>query len=383
MTDRFISGLPLPAKAHGWPAGRGLTLWAHPSGAKIWRFRGRVQGRQESVTLGRWPGLGERAAQRLAEGLLQRAERGHSLTDEVRRRRRAGRERHPTVRAFAARWMREVVVKVRKDPRPVERLLEREILPQLGPARIGHVTAAAVRTLIFAKRDAGRPMAAAALRHAMKRLWDYAMVCGVAEMNPVAATPLKFVAQRRSRSRTLSADELRRFWPQSRRMGPKYGAVARLILLTLCRKSELLQARWRDVDWKGKTLDVPAERSKTGLPHIVYLSDAAVLELETLQRLAGKSECVVPMRDSLTEPANAAAVNKAILRVEWGMPRFTPHDLRRTGATLLNEQGYESDWIEKALNHSVRGVRGVYNRAQYAEQRRRMLQEWALWLLAL
>jgi hypothetical protein len=62
------------------------------------------------------------------------------------------------------------------------------------------------------------------------------------------------------------------------------------------------------------------------------------------------------------------------------MPHFTPHDLRRTGSTLLNEQGYAPDWIEKALNHSVKGVRGVYNRAQYAEQRRRMLAEWATWL---
>ena len=62
------------------------------------------------------------------------------------------------------------------------------------------------------------------------------------------------------------------------------------------------------------------------------------------------------------------------------MPRFTPHDLRRTGSTLLTEKGYPADVIEKALNHSVRGIRGVYNKAQYAEQRKQMLAEWGAYL---
>ena len=59
------------------------------------------------------------------------------------------------------------------------------------------------------------------------------------------------------------------------------------------------------------------------------------------------------------------------------MTHFAVHDLRRTGATRLSEMGYQPDWIEKALNHKLRGVRGVYNRAEYAQQRREMLQAWA------
>jgi integrase len=71
-------------------------------------------------------------------------------------------------------------------------------------------------------------------------------------------------------------------------------------------------------------------------------------------------------------------------RIKWGMPHFTVHDLRRTASTHLNEQGYPADVIEKALNHAVRGgVRGIYNRAQYAEERKKMLQEWAEWLKGL
>jgi integrase len=64
-------------------------------------------------------------------------------------------------------------------------------------------------------------------------------------------------------------------------------------------------------------------------------------------------------------------------RAQRGMAHFTVHDLRRTGATRLSEMDYQPDWIEKALNHKLRGVRGIYNRAEYGPQRRKMLQEWA------
>ena len=83
---------------------------------------------------------------------------------------------------------------------------------------------------------------------------------------------------------------------------------------------------------------------------------------------------------SATQPMTPSALNKAIGRLEWGMEHFTVHDLRRTGSTALNEKGYPADVIEKALNHSVRGIRGIYNKAQYAEQRKKMLAEWAGWL---
>jgi integrase len=74
---------------------------------------------------------------------------------------------------------------------------------------------------------------------------------------------------------------------------------------------------------------------------------------------------------------SASTLNAAMTRIKWGMPHFTIHDLRRTAATLLSEAGYAPDVIEKALNHTIKGVRGVYNRAEYADQRREMLQAWA------
>jgi len=118
---------------------------------------------------------------------------------------------------------------------------------------------------------------------------------------------------------------------------------------------------------------------KTGKPHIVYLSTQAIDLFEELRRLASGSEWVLPGRGTLKKPFAQDALNKALQNIiaDTGLVYFTIHDLRRTASTLLHEAGFNSDVIEKALAHEQKGVRGIYNRAQYADQRREMLQWWA------
>ena len=149
------------------------------------------------------------------------------------------------------------------------------------------------------------------------------------------------------------------------------------ILLTLVRKSELIFARWEHVDFDTAEWQIPAENSKTRAPHIVYLSRQSVEIFRELQELAGGSPWVIPSRSSLAKPFCTTALNQALQGVSFAIPPFTIHDMRRTGSTLLHEKGFPSDVIEKALNHTIGGVRGIYNRAQYSDQRRKMLQFWA------
>ena len=150
-----------------------------------------------------------------------------------------------------------------------------------------------------------------------------------------------------------------------------------IILLTLVRKSELLHARWEHIDHERAEWLIPESHSKTGKPHVVYMSRQVAELFRELLVLAGDSELVLPGRGSLTKPFAANALNKALEGVNFSIPPFTIHDLRRTGSTILHEQGFSSDVVEKALNHSIGGIRGVYNKAEYADQRRAMLQTWA------
>ena len=121
---------------------------------------------------------------------------------------------------------------------------------------------------------------------------------------------------------------------------------------------------WTSTRANGK---FPQENSKTGQPHIVYMSRQVVALFRERKALAGDSEWVLPSRSSLARPLAKNALNQALDGMNFPIDPFTIHDLRRTGSTRLHEQGFSSDVVEKALNHTIGGVRGVYNRAEYAE----------------
>jgi integrase len=159
----------------------------------------------------------------------------------------------------------------------------------------------------------------------------------------------------------------------------------RLILLTMVRKSELLDAIWDEVDFENAVWSIPKQRMKRGKPHNVYLSRQSLDILIALKTCAANSRYVLPSRYDADAPMSRATFNRITMAVverakKKGLPLepFTVHDLRRTGSTLLNELGFNSDWIEKCLAHEEgRSSRGVYNKAEYEPQRRHMLQEWA------
>jgi len=191
-------------------------------------------------------------------------------------------------------------------------------------------------------------------------MFDYALTCGLIQANPVMALPMRHVYRAAARDRALTPDEIRQFLRamQTSNIRRQFKIVFQLILMTLVRKSELMLAQWKDVHVDEGEWHIPVENSKTGKPHIVYLSTQAQTLFKELKSLASSSDWILPDRGTLAKP-------------------FTIHDLRRTASTLLHEQGWPSDVVEKALNHTIGGVRGIYNRAEYAEQRREMLQAWA------
>jgi integrase len=114
-----------------------------------------------------------------------------------------------------------------------------------------------------------------------------------------------------------------------------------------------------------------------GKPAIVYLSTHVAEMFRELRGLAGESELVMPGRSSSRRPFAANALNKALEGLTFDMDPVTVHDLRRTAATLLTEHNFDKDVIEKALSHERQGIRAVYVLAEYAEQRRKMLQWWS------
>ena len=166
---------------------------------------------------------------------------------------------------------------------------------------------------------------------------------------------------------------------------PTTRLALRMILLTLVRKSELIQATWDEVDFETAVWTIPKSRMKARRSHNVYLSRQALDIMVTLHTCAAGSRYVLPSRYDPDRCMSQATLNRVTQLVverakaaKLTLEPFTVHDLRRTGSTLLNEAGFNGDWIEKCLAHEGgRSSRAVYNKAAYAEQRRHMLQEWA------
>jgi integrase len=380
LTDTALKALKPQDKPYTVADERGLYVEVFPTGGIVWRFRYRVAGKREKLTLGKYPALTLKNARIKRDEAAQAAAMDKSPARQKQLAKQAAADA-TTVAEFGERFFREIVAKDRHDITIPRRYFDKAIVPAIGSKPVRDVTTEDVRAIIWKKKDEGFDAAAGNIRGVLKRLFDYAMTAGLVSVNPVLALPMRHVHKAKARERALAHEEIKTFlraaFESNIRRQFKIGL--HLILLTMVRKSELLLARWEHVDLDHAEWHIPAEHSKTGKPHIVFLSRQSVALFKELQALAGGSALVLPGRGSLTKPFAHNAINNALKVALTGqdIPAFTIHDLRRTASTLLHENGWPSDVVEKALNHTIGGVRGVYNRAEYEPQRREMLQFWA------
>lgn len=380
LTNTAIHALKAKDKRYTVTDEKGLVLEVFPTGGMLWHYRYRLNGKQERVTLGRYPALSLKLARQLRDERATMVALGQSPA-RLKQVAKTAPIEATTVSEFGERFFREVVAKDRKDISIPRRYFDKSIVPVVGKLPMSEVTTEDVRTIIWRKKDEGFDAAAGEIRGVLKRLFDFGITAGLLTTNPVLALPMRHVHKARSRERSLSPDEVRRFLTAALQSNIRrqFKLGLHLILLTMVRKSELGLARWEEVDLERAEWNIPSERSKTGKPHIVYLSRQSIALFKELRALAAGSALVMPGRGSLTKPFAHNAINNALNVALRGqnIPAFTVHDLRRTASTLLHENGWPSDVVEKALNHSIGGVRGVYNRAEYAPQRQEMLQFWA------
>ncbi len=377
LTDARLKALKPKAKRYLVSDGRGLGLDITPGGAMTWLFRYRDNGQQQRVTLGRYPDMSLKVARERRDALAAQVAAGSSPARALRLA-RTGNSTTPTVQQFCERYYSEQVVKNWKNPIHVRRYLVNEIYPAFGDKLLKDVGVLDVQALVYRKRDNGRVASAIHLRRAIKQMFDYALELQLVTLNPAAMVATRYIGKERKRSRVLTPKEIRLYLRTiyQSNIRRQFKLALHIILLTLSRKSELLLARWEHVDFDTGEWLIPADHAKNGKPHIVYMSAQVAALFRELEALAGGSALVLPGRSSLRRPFASNALNKALEGLTFDMDPLTIHDLRRTGATLLTEKGFDKDVIEKALSHERQGIRAVYILAEYAEQRKKMLQWW-------
>ena len=354
-----------------------------------WIFKYRLNGSQDKLVMGRYPDLTLKKAREMRDKLAAQVAEGKSPAEEKRKLRQlsATDSEVLTVRKFGQRYFDEQVAKNWKDPSGELRYLEKGLYPSLGDRPLKEITALDVQSVVYPKRDGGHPSAAICLRNTIKRMYDYAVELQLVTMNPAAMVATRYIGKATRRSRHLTPKEIREYLQVIYRSNIRrqFKLALHILFLTLARKSMILLATWDEIDHSTGEWVIPKEhmKGKKGEEHehTVYMSRQVAAMFRELKALAGGSRFVLPGRGKQNQPFAKNALNKALEGLTFDMEPFTIHDQRRTASTLLNENGSENGWsrdvVEKALSHEKGGIEGVYNRAEYAKQRKKMLQWWA------
>lgn len=387
LTDTALRKLKPKASPYKVSDRDGMYVTVSKTGTITFRYDYRLNGRRETLTLGRYGPGGislALARERLLDARKAVADGRSPAQEKQRERRRLSCAK--TFAEFTEVWM-EASGMADSTRAMRKHIVDRDILPAFQNRLLMEITPDDLRALCMKVKKRGAPATAIIVRDIVKQVYGHAIMHGEKVANPAEEVSPASIATFTPKDRALTPGEIRLMMHEMDTVAtlPTIRLALRMILLTLVRKGELLRATWDEVNFETGVWSIPKERMKRRFPHNVYLSQQALDILVALKTCAGGSKYLLPARYDGDQHMSMATLNRVTIRVsdqarEKGLPleAFTVHDLRRTGSTLLNEVGFNRDWIEKALAHEDnRSSRAVYNKAEYAEQRRHMLQEWA------
>ncbi len=384
LTARMIDGVPPSDKRREVPDGLlpGLYLVVQQSGAKSWAVRYRIDRRPRKMTLGPYPRLSLAMAREAAREALRQVAEGKDPSGTA-----AAPEPPMAQRSLTFAELVESFLERHVRPRnrastakETERLLRRNVLPTWKGRDPASITRADVIDLLDRLVDGGAAITANRTLAALSKLFNWAMDRGVLDQSPCVRVTKPGVE--RSRDRVLSDDELQAIWKAAGELGWPFGTFVQLLALTGQRRNEVAGMRWSEIDLATAVWTIPASRTKNGRVHDVPLSDSAVRLLKGVPAIRGEFILTTTHRGPISGFAKAKQQIDAIVVAERGqpIPAWTFHDLRRTMASGMARLGIALPVIEKVLNHasgSFSGVVGVYQRHDYAAEKREALDLWS------
>lgn len=387
LSDAKIRALVRAKKpVAGISDGAGLTFTLSRHGTASWTLRYRLSGRAREVTLGNYPDMPLIDARRAARAARARVDQGADVAAEKRERIReaAGAQ---SFQQLGEDWFTRTVQGRVKHPQVVNRLLHRHIYPVLGRETAAKVKPDGIDRVLRRIVDAGAPtMANDALRY-LKAICAHGVKRRLLPFNPAADFTLADAGgQEKSRSRALKRDELAALFKAMKattNLGRDNYLAFQVLLATCVRKGEFVAARWSEFDLERGVWNLPPERTKTGQPIAIPLAPQVVAWLKELQVFAAGSEYVLPARIQRSPNQkryphiSPDTLNAALARVKHDLDHFTIHDMRRTARTQLAALGVTREVAERALNHALKDVEGIYNRHDYFEERKQALTLWA------
>lgn len=386
LNDTFLRGIKASGKTQKHTDGGGMYLLVSPTGGKLWRLDYRFEGKRKTLSLGAYPAISlkdarqrrEEAREHLAKNIDPCAHK-QALKAAVRA------VTENSFEVVAREWYdKNKGIWVKQHGDKIFARLENDLFPLIGGMGIAEVTAPQILQALRRIEARGAVDTAHRTLQNCSQIFRYAIATGRAERDPAAdlrgaLTPVKA-------TNLASIKEPKAIGALLRDIDAYQGnyivrAALRMAPYVFVRPGELRRAEWSEFDLEKAEWRIPASRMKMRQMHIVPLAKQVVAILEDLRQYTGHTRYLFTSLRANSEPFSDATLIAALRRMGYDKDTMTVHGFRSMASTLLNEHGYNRDWIERQLAHGERNnVRAAYNFAEYLPDRRKMMNDWANYL---
>jgi integrase len=381
LSDAKVRNAKPKTKPYKITDGEGMFLLVAPSGSKYWRLKYVFAGKEKLLALGVYPevSLGDARERRLhARKTLAAGNDPGEAKKEAKR--VAVLKTENAFETLAREWFEQRKHEwAASSSKTMLARLERHVFPKLGTRPIADIKAPEILSMLRVVETSGALDTAQRVMQTCGQIFMYAIATGRAERNPVPDLRGALKTPVTTHHAYLKAADLPEFL---QRLEAYDGALQtklalRFLLLTYVRTTELRATEWPEIDFDKAEWRIPAERMKMKELHIVPLSRQAIAVLRELQKHTGNRQHLFPNQHNPVSFMSENTMLYAIYRMGYHS-RTTGHGFRSTASTILNENGFMPDVIERQLAHCERNkVRAAYNHAQYLPERRKMMQWWA------
>ena len=387
LTERTVQTAKPKAARYGKPDGivPGQQLIIQPTGEKSYAIFPRIHGKQVKITIGDASVLTLAEARIKGKAIIAQAADG---IDPREVRQEAARTAADTVEVVVRRYIERYQKVHNRTWEEVQWRLEREILPAWGKRPITSISRRDVIALLDGIVDRGVPITANRTLTVARKMFNWAIERDLIETSPF--DHVKAPAQEVPRDRTHSDAELALILQATDTLSHPFGPYFKLAVLLGQRREEVAGLRWSELDSDLAVWTLPRERAKNGVEHVVPLSPWARSILAGLPRFAGSDFAFTTTgRSSISGFSKAkTALDAEITKLNDGdpIPPWRLHDLRRSMASTMARLGVALPVVEKLLNHvsgTFSGVQGIYQRHDFADEKRQALEVWAQHLLSL
>lgn len=385
LTDTFLRNVKPADRPKKYGDSGGLFIYVSVTGSRLWRMAYRFDGKSKLLSFGEYPTVSLKEARERrdeAKKLLARDIDPGQHKKELRAARIA--EEANNFKAIALEWYETQTTQ--NTPAHRRRLIynfEKYIFPALGKKPISTIEAQDLLALV-------KPFEGDAIRVAHRivqmcgKVFRYAIATGRAKHNITAdlrgalrSIPVKHHAGLTDPLEVgkllLDLDNFTGFFQTH--------CALKLLPLLFVRATELRRAEWKEIDFEDRMWRIPAERMKMRSPHYVPLAEQSLAILRKLHAATGDGKYVFPGTRGNGNVISPSTMLNALRFMGYRKDVMCIHGFRTLASTILNELGYNRDWIERQLAHQERNsVRDAYNSAQYLPQRRTMMQEYADYL---